>query len=69
MKIYRSESRDDPSVDESHREEIEKGVEEARAGRLVDYESVKRHWTKRLSQEKLNQYVASSVSSEHGGSQ
>lgn len=36
------------SVHEYHLEQIEKGLEEARAGKLVDYDKVKADWMKRL---------------------
>jgi predicted transcriptional regulator len=38
------------SVQKYHLEEIEKGLEDARAGRLLDYEEVKSDWMKRLRQ-------------------
>ena len=37
------------SVHEYHLEQIEKGVAEARAEKLVDYDRVKRDWMKRLA--------------------
>jgi predicted transcriptional regulator len=37
------------SVHEYHLEQIEKGLAEARAGKLVDYDKVKRDWMKRLN--------------------
>jgi predicted transcriptional regulator len=36
------------SIRDYHREQIEKGLEEARAGELVDYETVRADWLKRL---------------------
>jgi predicted transcriptional regulator len=36
------------SVHEYHLEQIEKGLEEARAGKLIDYDKVKADWMKRL---------------------
>jgi predicted transcriptional regulator len=36
------------SVHQYHLEQIEKGLEEARAGKLVDYDKVKAGWRKRL---------------------
>ncbi len=36
------------SLHEYHLEQIEKGLEEARAGKLIDYEKVKHAWMKRL---------------------
>ena len=38
------------SVNEYHLEQIEKGLQEARAGKLVDYGKVKADWKKRLGQ-------------------
>jgi len=37
------------SVHEYHLEQIEKGLAEARAGKLVDYDRVKSDWMKRLN--------------------
>lgn len=37
------------SVNEYHLEQIEKGLAEARAGKLVDYDKVKSDWMKRLN--------------------
>lgn len=36
------------SVQQYHLDEIEKGLEEARAGKLLDYDEVKSDWMKRL---------------------
>ncbi len=36
------------AVHEYHVEQIEEGLEEARAGKLIDYERVKADWKKRL---------------------
>lgn len=36
------------SVHEYHLEQISKGLQEARAGKLVDYDKVKADWMKRL---------------------
>jgi predicted transcriptional regulator len=38
------------SVHQYHLEQIEKGVDEARAGKLIDYDNVKADWLKRLDQ-------------------
>jgi predicted transcriptional regulator len=38
------------SVQQYHIEEIEKGLEEARAEKLLDYDRVKSDWMKRLRQ-------------------
>ena len=39
------------SLDACHRQEIERGLEDAREGRLLDYEEVKNAWLKRLEQQ------------------
>jgi len=49
MRISRSSDADNQSVDECHLREIQQGLEEARAGKLVDYETVKSDWMKWLS--------------------
>jgi predicted transcriptional regulator len=38
------------SVHDYHLEQIKKGLEEARAGKLVDYDKVKAEWMNRLRQ-------------------
>jgi hypothetical protein len=48
MKLYLSATDEIDSLDAYHRQEIEKGLEEARAGELLDFEKVKRAWVKRL---------------------
>jgi hypothetical protein len=47
MKTFRSESGGSESLDAYLSQQIRKGLEEARAGKLVDYEKVRSDW-KRL---------------------
>jgi predicted transcriptional regulator len=48
MKTFRFSDPDDQAADVYQRRQIEKGLADARAGKLVDYEKVNSDWMKRL---------------------
>jgi predicted transcriptional regulator len=48
MKTFRFSDADDQTIAVYQRRQIEKGLAEARAGKLIDYEKVKSDWMKRL---------------------
>ena len=54
MKTFRSSDPDDRAVDVYQRRQIEKGLAEARAGKVVDYEKAKSNWMKRLGNRRSN---------------
>lgn len=48
MRLYLSGTEEHDPLDAYHRQEIEKGLEEAHTEKLLDYDEVKAAWMKRM---------------------